>query len=440
MNKKVVAIVRYEKPLESLRRVIDLCGGFDHLPADAKVFIKPNVVFWTAKTVFPAWGVVTTSRVVEDTVVLLKERGISDITIGEGTVTLKPKDRETPAHAYETLGYNVLKQRYGVKVLNVFDRPFEEVDLGGGVVLNMNSDALNSDFLVNLPVLKTHAQAVVSLGMKNLKGLIDIKSRKKCHDADPVINLHYMVARLANKVPPSLTILDGIFTNERGPAFDGKIHRSNILIGSSDMFSADKTGARVLGFDPKDIPHLVHAAQNSGRPIDLSDVEVVGEKIEDVAAHHEYEFPYNEEGDLPVPMAKMGIKGLHYPKYDLTICTYCSSLNGFILSAIAAAYKGEDFDEIEILTGKAMEPKPGRRKTILLGKCMYEKNKDNPNIQEMIAIKGCPPQPKAIAKALHQAGIMVDPAIFDNIDLAPGYFMKRYEGKPEFDMNLFRVL
>ena len=97
-------------------------------------------------------------------------------------------------------------------------------------------------------------------------------------------------------------------------------------------------------------------------------------------------------------------------------------------------------EEIEILTGKAMEPKTGRRKTILLGKCMYEKNKDNPNIQEMIAIKGCPPQPKAIAKALHQAGIMVDPAIFDNIDLAPGYFMKRYEGKPEFDMNLFRVL
>jgi uncharacterized protein (DUF362 family) len=440
VDKKVVAIVRYEKPLESLRRVIDLCGGFDHLPANARVFIKPNVVFWTAKTVFPAWGVVTTSRVVEDTVRLLKERGISDITIGEGTVTSKPKDRETPAHAYETLGYNVLKQRYGVKVLNILERPFEEVDLGGGVVLNMNSDALNSDFLVNLPVLKTHAQAVVSLGIKNLKGLIDIKSRKKCHGADQVKNLHYMIARLADKMPPSLTLVDGIFTNERGPGFDGKIHRSNILIGSSDMFSADKTGARVLGFDPKDIPHLVHAAQNNGRPIDLSDVDIAGEKIEDVAAHHEYGFPYDEEVDLPAPMAKMGIKGLHYPKYDLTMCTYCSGINGVILSAIAAAYKGEPFDEVEILTGKSMEPRPDRRKTILLGKCMYDKNKDNPNIQEMIAVKGCPPQPKAIVKALHQAGIMVNPAIFDNIDLAPGFFMKRYEGKPEFDMNLFRVL
>ena len=39
---------------------------------------------------------------------------------------------------------------------------------------------LESDFLVNIPVLKTHVQTVVSLGIKNIKGLIDIESRKKC--------------------------------------------------------------------------------------------------------------------------------------------------------------------------------------------------------------------------------------------------------------------
>ena len=73
----------------------------------------------------------TTSRVVEDMVILLKERGIDEITILEGTVTYDPKDRETAAHAFESLGYNILKKRYGIKTLNVFERPFKKVDLGG---------------------------------------------------------------------------------------------------------------------------------------------------------------------------------------------------------------------------------------------------------------------------------------------------------------------
>ena len=116
-----------------------------------------------------------------------------------------------------------------------------------------------------------------------------------------------------------------------------------------------------------------------------------------------------------MPMEKMGIKGLSYPKYDLTICTYCSGLTGVILSAIALAWKGEPWDDVEVLTGKAMRPTPGKKKTILLGKCMYQANKDNSDIQKMLAVKGCRPSLKAVVKALHQAGIEVDPAIFEQI-------------------------
>jgi hypothetical protein len=42
-------------------------------------------------------------------------------------------------------------------------------------------------------------------------------------------------------------------------------------------------------------------------------------------------------------------------------------------------------------------------------------------------------------KAFHEAGIQLDPAVFDNMDLAPTYFLKRYEGKPEFDDSFFAV-
>ena len=174
-------------------------------------------------------------------------------------------------------------------------------------------------------------------------------------------------------------------------------------------------------------------------PLDLSDVEVVGEKIEDVALKLQYAFAYNESGTLPAPMEKMGIKGLSYPKYDLSMCTYCSILTGVTLTAIAYAWKGEPWDDVEVLTGKMMKPTPGKKKTILIGKCMYEANKEHPNINNMITVKTCPPSPDGVVNALHQAGVEVNPAIFEHLDAAPGFFMRKYEGKPEFDESFFRV-
>jgi len=86
-----------------------------------------------------------------------------------------------------------------------------------------------------------------------------------------------------------------------------------------------------------------------------------------------------------------------------------------------------------------MKPTPGMKKTILLGKCMYRLNKDNPDIQEMIAVKGCPPKSKQIIDAFHQAGIEIEPAMIENMDILPGVLMKRYEGKPEFDESFFQI-
>ena len=441
MRKKRVAIVRYEKPLESVRQAIELSDGLAHLPAGAKVFIKPNIVFWTQSVPFPKWGVITTSRVVEDMVMLLRERGVEDITIGEGMVG-RPKDTETPAHAFKSLGYETLKKRYGVKYVNVMERPFEKVDLGDGVILNFNTDILHSDFVVNLPVMKTHSQTVVSLGIKNLKGTIDMPSRKTCHSADPVKDLNYRVARLADKMPPMFTLIDGIYTNERGPAFDGHLRRTDLLVASSDVLSADLTGCRLLGHDPRQVPHLIHAAANHGHPTDLSDTEIVGESIEAVAVPHKYDFEYGQAEDgceMPLPFVRSGMRGISYPKYDLSMCTYCSGINGLVLSAIRYAWKGQPWDKVEVLTGKKMKPTPGMKRTILLGKCMYQANKNHPDIREMIAVKGCPPDPDDILRALHQTGIDADPNLFRQVDQLPGFFMAYYNDRPEFDEGFFRL-
>jgi uncharacterized protein (DUF362 family) len=441
MTLSTVAIVRYEKPRESVEKAVALSRGLENLKPGMRVFIKPNIVFWTKSVPFPKWGVITTSRVVEDMVRLLKDHGVDDITIGEGTVTQDPRDTATPAHAHETLGYKTLEKRYGIKAINVFEQPFEKVDLGDGITLNFNTDILHSDLVVDLPAMKAHNQTVVSLGIKNLKGTIDIPSRKKCHNADPEKNLDFMVARLADKLPPVFTLIDGIYTLERGPGPDGSMRKSDILVASGDILSADMVGARLLGYEPQEVPHLAIAAANHGRPTDLSDVTVVGESIEELASRHNYDFPYasDESGEMPLPLAKQGISGVFYRKYDDTMCTYCSQLNGLTLTAIRFAWKEGYEGRLEVLTGKRMQPTPGMEKTLLLGKCMYQKHKNNPDINEMIAVKGCPPKPADIVKALHQAGIEADPGLFENMDQLPGFFMERYKDRPEFEEKFFRV-
>jgi len=293
--------------------------------------------------------------------------------------------------------------------------------------------------VVKLPVLKTHTQTMVSLGIKNLKGTIDIPSRKKCHNATPSQDLHLMVSKLFPPMPPMFTLIDGIYSAERGPNVDCQARRSNLLVASSDLLSADLVGAQVLGFAPSTVPYLVHAAGAVHRPVDLSDVEVVGEPVEQVASTHEWTFPYNESGTLPVAMEKMGITGVSCRKYDLTVCTYCAGLTRVMLMAIARAWKGDPFDDVEILKGKIMQASPGKKKTLLLGKCIYEANRNNPHIREMIAIKGCPPSHKAILKALHRAGIDADPELFVHMERVMGVHLKRYQRKPEFDEAFFQI-
>lgn len=440
MSKSIVSIVKYEKPFESVKKVIELANGLENLPSKAKVFIKPNIVYWNRHCTYPKWGVVTTSRVMEDVVAILKEKGIDDIIIGEGIATADPKDKETALDAWERLGYNKLNEKYGVKAYNLFERPYEKIDLNTGFNVNFSSDALNADFLINIPVLKTHAQAMVSLGLKNLKGLINVASRKKFHNADPVKDLHYNVAQLANKIPPSLTIIDGIYTLERGPAMDGKSHKSDILVASSDVLSADMVGAKLLDVDPSTVPHLIQAAKDRNRPTDLSDVEIVGKKIKELASHHEWDFKYNEAGDLPLPFMNAGIEGIKYHKYDSTMCTFCSGMNGLILIGIKMAYKkSKPFDKVEVLSGKVMTPTPGNNKTILFGLCQNNLNKDHPDIKELISIPGCPPSIDAIQDALKQIGLRVPQSFFANLDKAPGWLMQKYKGRAEFEESFFQI-
>ena len=61
-----VAVTKYEEPFESVRKAVELSDTFKEMPRNAKVVLKPNIVFWNTASDFPKWGVITTSRIIED--------------------------------------------------------------------------------------------------------------------------------------------------------------------------------------------------------------------------------------------------------------------------------------------------------------------------------------------------------------------------------------
>lgn len=103
MNDIKAAVCRYERNAGTVQKAVALADAFAHLPRGAKVVIKPNIVAWINGP-FPKWGVITTSAIMEETVVLLKEYGISDIAIVEGSLQMTPEDTHIGEKAFAGLG------------------------------------------------------------------------------------------------------------------------------------------------------------------------------------------------------------------------------------------------------------------------------------------------------------------------------------------------
>ena len=168
--KPLVSLVQYTGSPDSLVEAIALCGGFEKLDSKARVLIKPNLVTWDDEFKIAPFGVFTTTRLVEDLVILLKDYGCRDISIGEGSVEFK-KGVGT-MDAYTGLGYNRIAKKYGIRLIDFNAGEFMMIKVKNGPTFHLAREAVKSDFLIDFPVLKTHAQSKVSLGLKNLKGCL----------------------------------------------------------------------------------------------------------------------------------------------------------------------------------------------------------------------------------------------------------------------------
>jgi len=154
MEKPTVSLIRYESSPHSLAEALRESNGFEKIEAGYQVLIKPNLVGWDPEYPIAPYGVYTTSRLVEDMVVLLRDYGIKDITIGEGSARRGRRGKGGKLHGtsliFSALGYSYLREKYGVKLLDFFDEPFHSPSLRPQSELKTMMDAMCSVQLENL--------------------------------------------------------------------------------------------------------------------------------------------------------------------------------------------------------------------------------------------------------------------------------------------------
>jgi len=372
-----VSIVKFDGTLESIGQAIDLCGGLDKLNKHDRVLIKPNITYggWIA---IPPYGMVTTSKMVEGILRKLAERGCDDVSIGEGTI-LGVLGSSTK-RGFKYAGIDRVARRWGAKLIDLNDGPFERKDLGG-IKVGISKTALEADFLINVPVLKTHPQVKVSLGLKNLKGCIDTPSRKVFH----MKGLEHLICLLNQLLKCNLTIIDGIYMLEKGPdAMLGVSHRKNLIIASRDTFECDCVGATILGIEPSQVGYLREYAQLNNRPMDIKAFEIVGEHIEPLKEKLRWEV--NSEEEL---LEFAGITGLSVPHPGEHICSGCYASIAYCLGLFGKVNPNLNLGDTRIYSGEnGMSQEPGQR-IILYGNCAI---KSNGNKSHNASIAGCPPK------------------------------------------------
>jgi uncharacterized protein (DUF362 family) len=374
-----VSLVRFDDSLDSLRKAIELCNGFEQLDSNRKILIKPNNCF--RHPIMPPYGMVTTSTITELLVRLLLEHGCRDISIGEGAI-IGIFDELAPytKRGFQGTSINRVAKKYGIKLIDFNKGPFQELDLGG-IKAQVSKSALEADFLINVPVLKTHFQTKVSLGFKNLKGCLSKASKKRFHTSN---KLDLLIYWLNEAVKSDLVIIDGIYMLEKGPeTLAGIAHRKDLIIASPDIFECDVIGTTILGIDPSDVAHLREFAKRHNRSFDISEIQIKGEDIESVREHLVWQFIPDRE-----LLSPKGVTGLSAPYPGQTMCCACGATLALALAIMAKDNPKTDFGGAHLYYGMELKPERDARDILLYGNCAIKNSKD---LNTVTRIEGCPP-------------------------------------------------
>jgi uncharacterized protein (DUF362 family) len=134
-------------------------------------------------------------------------------------------------------------------------------------------DVLKADVLINVPVAKQHSLARLTLGMKNLMGVI--RDRPAMHQ-----NLGQRLADLNSRVRPKLTVVDAVrilVTNGPTGGNLDDVKKLDTVIASPDIVAADSYAATLFGLKPDDLAYV-----SAGTAMGLGRSDLGSLKIEEI--------------------------------------------------------------------------------------------------------------------------------------------------------------
>jgi len=246
-----LAVARGGEPEDLVRRALAALGGIERfVKKDARVIIKPNIC-----TDYHTYEYATTTNpwVVGALVKLAWEAGAKTVQVMDTGFGGSPKS-----------GYD----RSGIQ---------EQVELAGGEMVVMPSfkyvsspipdgrdikewefyeDILNADMLINVPIAKDHGSTRLTLGMKNLMGVV--LNRGGLH-----ANLGQRIADITSRIRPGLTVIDAVrILTANGPTGGNldDVKKLDTVIASPDIVAADSYATRLFDLKPDDIRYIVAAA------------------------------------------------------------------------------------------------------------------------------------------------------------------------------------
>ena len=260
------------------KAVADVGGISRYVREGARVVIKPNLLCaldWRT-------GTTTNPAVVEAIAHLAWEAGAADIIIGEASGV-----GNDTSEVFRALGYEDVARRCSARLVDLNQDPVE-VDWPSGVVINkipISKTALEADVLINVPVMKTHCQTVVTVSLKNMKGVMHSRGKRKLH----FLGLEQGIVDLNRAIAVHLVIVDGMIGQEGAGPVAGDPVEMNLILAGANRVAVDAVSCRVMGIDPETVPHIQLASEASLGPLALEEIAIRGETVESVT--HSFKLP-----------------------------------------------------------------------------------------------------------------------------------------------------
>jgi uncharacterized protein (DUF362 family) len=261
----VVAVAEGVDPARTTIKAISLLGGIGRfVKPGSTVVVKPNIG-WDRSA---EQGANTHPLVV---------RAVVEECLRAGAKKVKVFDRpcNDERRCYVNSGIEpALKGMKNVEVKHLDEERFKKVALNGKVLMEweLYGEALTADVYINVPVAKHHGLTMLTLGLKNVMGIMG-GNRGSIH--------RYIDTALAdvNAVfRPHLTIIDAtrILTAHGPQGGDLKdVRLLNMVIASTDIVAADAYATTLFGMKPEEIAVTVAAYRRGLGEMDLRKVRIV---------------------------------------------------------------------------------------------------------------------------------------------------------------------